>query len=478
MAPGRYDGLQVGLLEPHLRRYGGIRRMVEFANRLVARGHRVRFYVPRTERRGCTWMRCDAEVRFIEDGHDDHLDILVFNDEPQWYLLERFRNARRTAFYALHYSKLYAKRGSWEALRVPVDLRLANSSWTADMIEMEIDQRPTVILSGIDRGIFRPYGTAPRYPLLCSGDDDRSWKGTATIREAAHRLGLPLETYAGKDLGQVALGREYASAEVFAVGSWFEGFGQPGLEALACGVPLVTTDNGGCREYAHDGETALVVPPRDATAMADAIGRLHAEPTLASELSRNGLEVVRRDFDWEHRTDELEEVLTGLATTAAPTPTASPPSPEAPQPPTLSVVVLGWNNLMHTQACVESVRQHTDVPYELIIVDNGSHADAADYSRQAADVFVSNPQNLGFAKGMNQGLAAASGTFVAFCNNDIEVPPAWASLLLETAGRNEDSGIVVPALTAAGNPATVRSAPGDRTVPCPRSPHPRRPSCT
>ena len=73
-------------------------------------------------------------------------------------------------------------------------------------------------------------------------------------------LDLPVEEYAPKDLSQPDLGREYDAAQVFVVGSWFEGFCQPGLEAMACGVPLVTTDNGGCREYAIDGETALVVP--------------------------------------------------------------------------------------------------------------------------------------------------------------------------------------------------------------------------
>src|SRR5206468_6433357 len=111
--------------------------------------------------------------------------------------------------------------------------------------------------------------------------------------------------YAGKNLDQQALGREYESSQVFAVGSWFEGFCQPGLEALACGTPLVTTDNGGCREYAVDGETALVVPPRDAPQMAAAIRRLLDDKALAARLIANGLDVGGRDFDSERRTRDL-----------------------------------------------------------------------------------------------------------------------------------------------------------------------------
>ena len=129
---------------------------------------------------------------------------------------------------------------------------------------------------------------------------------------------VPVRSYAGRGLSQEALGREYASARVFVVGSWFEGFCQPGLESLACGTPLVTTDNGGCREYAIDGETALVVPPRDAAAMATAIRRLLDDPVEAERLVANGLELVARDFDWERRTDEFAARLDGLISGPAP----------------------------------------------------------------------------------------------------------------------------------------------------------------
>src|SRR5262245_36357278 len=127
----------------------------------------------------------------------------------------------------------------------------------------------------------------------------------------------------------------------------------------------------------------------------------------------------------------------------------------------LSVVVPAWNNVAHTRNFVHSVRQHTDTPYELLIVDNGSEADAAAFARDAADHAILNAENLGFARGMNQGLAAARGEFVAFCNNDAIVPPNWASQLLETARAHPRAAIVVPALTVATNPRTVRSEPGD-----------------
>jgi glycosyltransferase involved in cell wall biosynthesis/GT2 family glycosyltransferase len=450
--------MRLGFVEPHLARFGGIRRMIEFANRLVARGHDVTFYLPDDVDLSCSWMPCEAAVKPISASFGDTLDVVLFNHEPQWALLERFENARRRVFYALHYARLYGKEGSWESVRAPVDLQLANSNWTADQILAETGYRPVVQLGGVNRDTFHPYPGKKRYPLLCSGEQLRAWKGTDTILEAGRLLRLRVERYAGKNLEQPALGREYASAKVFAVGSWFEGFCQPGLEALACGTPLVTTDNGGCREYAIDGETALVVPPRDPRAMADAIRRLLDDDALAARFVANGLEVVARDFDWDRRTEEFEAVLDGVVagTASAPSPTRD----TAPNDPELSVVVLAWDNLPFTQQFVESARRHTDVPYELVVVDNGSEWEAANYASVAADQVVMNETNHGFARGMNQGLAVARGRYIAFCNNDAVLPPNWAGSLLQTARCHPNAAIVVPAVTAARNPVNVRHEPG------------------
>lgn len=133
------------------------------------------------------------------------------------------------------------------------------------------------------------------------------------------------------------------------------------------------------------------------------------------------------------------------------------------QPVELSVVVLAWDQLPYTRACAESLRAHTDVPHELIIVDNGSDSDGAKYAAAAADISVLNPTNRGFAAGMNQGLAKATGRFVAFVNNDTVFPDQWASLVLQNF-EDVRVGLVTPAVTAAGNPVTVRSEVGDRST--------------
>ena len=91
---------------------------------------------------------------------------------------------------------------------------------------------------------------------------------------------------------------------------------------------------------------------------------------------------------------------------------------EAPRavPPRASIVVVARDNLVFTKLCLESVIAHTDdLPYELIVVDNGSGAELATYldrlSRRIPCVkVIRNATNRGFAAANNQGLGAGGGS--------------------------------------------------------------------
>lgn len=107
---------------------------------------------------------------------------------------------------------------------------------------------------------------------------------------------------------QSDLRRFYNTQSVFMVPSLFEGWGLPGVEAMACGAALVTTDNGGCRDYAIDGSTAIVVPPGEPQKLADGIGRLFDDDGLRQRLAQSGNAFVQR-YTWSHAADSLETVL-------------------------------------------------------------------------------------------------------------------------------------------------------------------------
>ncbi len=86
----------------------------------------------------------------------------------------------------------------------------------------------------------------------------------------------------------------YSLAHVFVLPSLLEGFGIPLVEALACGAPVVTTSAGASAETAGPG--ALVVPSRDAAALAEAIGGLLASPEERDRLGAVGGRWVRERY--------------------------------------------------------------------------------------------------------------------------------------------------------------------------------------
>jgi glycosyltransferase involved in cell wall biosynthesis len=92
----------------------------------------------------------------------------------------------------------------------------------------------------------------------------------------------------------------YAEASVAVVPSLYEGFSLPAVEAMACGVPLVTTTGGALPEVVGaDGVTGLLVAPGDAGALALAIETILAEPDLAARLSAAGRQRVLERFTWQ-----------------------------------------------------------------------------------------------------------------------------------------------------------------------------------
>jgi glycosyltransferase involved in cell wall biosynthesis len=81
------------------------------------------------------------------------------------------------------------------------------------------------------------------------------------------------------------------------------------MEAMACGAALCTYDNGGSRDYAIDGRTAVVAPRRDLDALASGLTRLLDDADLRRRVAREGQDFVRAQFNWERATARLESIL-------------------------------------------------------------------------------------------------------------------------------------------------------------------------
>ena len=89
----------------------------------------------------------------------------------------------------------------------------------------------------------------------------------------------------------------WAASHVAVLPSFYgEGVPKSLIEAAACGRAIVTTDMPGCREIGRDGENALLVPPRNAVALAAAISRLADNPALRARLGAAGRRIAEQEF--------------------------------------------------------------------------------------------------------------------------------------------------------------------------------------
>ncbi|HAP27931.1 MAG TPA: glycosyltransferase family 1 protein [Achromobacter sp.] len=89
----------------------------------------------------------------------------------------------------------------------------------------------------------------------------------------------------------------YAAAHIAVLPSYREGLPKSLIEAAACGRAVVTTDVPGCRDAIEPNVTGLLVPVRDAAALADAIARLAEDATLRQSMGSAGRALAEREFD-------------------------------------------------------------------------------------------------------------------------------------------------------------------------------------
>ena len=241
--------------------------------------------------------------------------------------------SRGAKFYLVqHYESLY--HGAPETVdatyRLPLR-KIAISSWLREVMRERFGADAEVLVTPVERELFHrvPVATTSPRPRVLMLHHDYAWKGVADGLEAVARAraggavlhlvgfgvkpprdGAPYDEFHANP-PQSELAALYSGADIYLCPSWDEGLGMPSMEAMACGAALVTYDNGGCRDYARDGETALVARRRDVDDLAAKLAALVGEPELRRRLAAAGHELVTTAFDWERAVTRLELILAG-----------------------------------------------------------------------------------------------------------------------------------------------------------------------
>jgi GT2 family glycosyltransferase len=112
----------------------------------------------------------------------------------------------------------------------------------------------------------------------------------------------------------------------------------------------------------------------------------------------------------------------------------------------VSIVILTWNGLDYTKACLDSIAANTEFsPCQVIVADNGSTDGTVEYLRERNDIGrILNGRNLGFAKANNEAIRNCDPqSDIILLNNDTEIVQAdWIERLQDTAYSADDIGIV------------------------------------
>lgn len=99
--------------------------------------------------------------------------------------------------------------------------------------------------------------------------------------------------------------RQYAKATVAVVPSLYEGFGIPAGEAMACGVPVISTTGGALPEVV--GDAGILIPPADSAALVRSITELFDNPERAKDLGQAGYKRVQEHFTWKKAAEKTVE---------------------------------------------------------------------------------------------------------------------------------------------------------------------------
>jgi len=108
----------------------------------------------------------------------------------------------------------------------------------------------------------------------------------------------------------------------------------------------------------------------------------------------------------------------------------------------VSIVIPVYNQSLHTFKCLQSLLEHTKIPYEVIVVDNASSVDTSQMLAAMEGIqVIRNQDNKGFVVACNQGAEAGEGNYYLFLNNDTEVTRGWLEAMLKPF-EDERVGIV------------------------------------
>jgi len=329
---------------------GGAKIVYEIANNLVKRGYQVNIVHPRNIgptdnikamirnwrdtllKPRINWVAIDPRVNllFVAEPTAAHIpdaDFVFATYTPLAEYVLNYPAAKGKKCYLFQHNEFWFAKEKLAAIWRSDLLKVVVSRWLAEIGQAFGAKDIYYIPDAIDQGLFRVTKPIAGRPLRVSMLFSRwAWKGSAdgvkALEEAKQKLPALAAVLFGIDKRTSAIPKwiEYYQApapkdlveniyngsSIHLCPSHSEGFALPPAEALACGCALASTDCGGNRDYAEDGVTALLSPPKEPAALARNILRLAADEALRARLAKAGGQRIEQ-FNWQRVADLYEK---------------------------------------------------------------------------------------------------------------------------------------------------------------------------
>ncbi|NIO21884.1 MAG: glycosyltransferase [Candidatus Aenigmarchaeota archaeon] len=349
--------MRITFLTPHINISGGVKAILEYASRLSKKGHEVTVICPQPTfanmklrdrniptvlpkrffmnllRYKPYWIDVAADIKYVSSWEERHIpdgDVIIATAWQTAPYVKNYSSKKGKKFYLIqHYETLFHASNSEtkveETYGYPLR-KIVISSWLKQIMRKKFNSEAELLVTPVDFRQFYPtrngYNKKKR---ICMLQHFYDWKGVSDgimafeiakekfpeirlVMFGAHqkRVGLDNNYYHrpwGRKLNEI-----YNSCDIFLCPSWREGLAMCSMEAMACKCALVTTDNGGCGDYAIHERTALVSPPKKPEELAKNLIKLLENEELLRTIAENGYEYVRR-FTWDKAVDKMERVF-------------------------------------------------------------------------------------------------------------------------------------------------------------------------